>query len=156
VKIISGGQTGVDRAALDAALDANAACGGWCPKNRLAEDGRIADRYPLVELTDGSYRERTLQNVLDSDGTVVFYFSNLSGGTALTVVYCIENKKSFKLIDCTEISILRASELLSEFEKDFQINGLNVAGPRASGESRGYPYVYAVLSKFLIELARSN
>lgn len=69
----------------------------------------------------------------------------------MTVVYCIENKKSFKLIDCMEVSISRASELLWEFAKDLQVKDLNVAGPRASGESRGYPYVFAVISRFLAE-----
>lgn len=139
----------MDRAALDAALRANVECGGWCPEKRLAEDGRIADRYPLVESTDGGYRQRTLQNVLDSDGTAIFYFSNLSGGTALTAVYAIDNKKPFKLIDCTEISVSRASELLSEFIKVHQIKVLNVAGPRASGEARAYAYVFAAIGTLL-------
>jgi len=64
-KIVSGGQTGVDRGALDTALDNGFPCGGWCPSGRLAEDGRIPDRYPVTELTGGSYRQRTLRNVVD-------------------------------------------------------------------------------------------
>jgi hypothetical protein len=96
-KIISGGQSGVDRGALDAALVAGLACGGWCPSNRGAEDGVIPDRYPLTLLppTDAfeasedpsarqvaeQYKARTLKNVQDSDGTVILYNGTLSGGT---------------------------------------------------------------------------
>lgn len=71
-KIISGGQTGADRGALDAALEARVPCGGWCPADRSAEDGSIPDRYPLTPLPVGGYRARTLKNVEDSDGTVIF------------------------------------------------------------------------------------
>ena len=84
MKIISGGQTGVDRAALDFALKYGSECGGWCPAGRLDEFGRIPDRYPLKELKQGSFAERTLQNVKDSDGTVVIYCEELRGGTEFT------------------------------------------------------------------------
>src|SRR5204863_7868570 len=71
LKIISGGQTGVDRAALDVALTHGIECGGWCPAGRLDEFGKIPDHYPIQELQGGSFTERTLQNVKDSDGTIV-------------------------------------------------------------------------------------
>jgi len=74
LKFISGGQTGVDRGALDAALDVGAPCGGWCPVGRKAEDGVIAPRYPLVELPGRGYLPRTRRNVLDSDATLVVTF----------------------------------------------------------------------------------
>ena len=77
VKIVSGGQTGVDRGGLARGVS----CGGWCPPGRTAEDGVIHDRYPLVELPRGDYRDRTLRNVLDSDGTAVVYCNGLEGGT---------------------------------------------------------------------------
>ena len=73
LKIISGGQTGVDRAALDVSLKHGIDCGGWCPAGRLDEFGRIPDRYPVRELQAGGFAERTMQNVKDSDGTVVIY-----------------------------------------------------------------------------------
>ncbi|MDH3584808.1 MAG: putative molybdenum carrier protein, partial [Phycisphaerae bacterium] len=74
IKIVSGGQTGADRAALDAALACGQPCGGWCPQDRAAEDGPIDPRYPLKELPGGGYRQRTHRNVIDSDGTVVLSF----------------------------------------------------------------------------------
>jgi hypothetical protein len=87
-KIVSGGQTGVDRGALDAALRVGFPCGGWCPQDRKAEDGPIPDRYPLVVLPGAGYRQRTLKNVKDSDGTVIIYANTLSGGTKLTRDFC--------------------------------------------------------------------
>src|SRR5256885_2018978 len=75
IRIVSGGQTGADRAALDAAMEACVECGGWCPAGRMAEDGVIPDRYPVIELPEGGgYEQRTLRNVLDSDATVILSF----------------------------------------------------------------------------------
>ncbi len=84
-KIISGGQTGVDRAALDVAIELELPCGGWCPRGRLAEDGTVPDRYPLQETRSAEYAERTERNVIDSDGTLIIATRPLTGGTALTV-----------------------------------------------------------------------
>ena len=83
-KIVSGGQTGVDRAALDAALSLAFPCGGWVTWDRMAEDGVISDRYPLIALPKGGYRQRTRLNVSDSDGTAILYNESLKGGTRLT------------------------------------------------------------------------
>src|SRR5437867_5771751 len=90
VKIMSGGQTGVDRAALDVALKHGIDCGGWCPAGRLDEFGRIPDRYPVRELQAGGFTERTMQNVKDSDGTVVIYSGQIGGGTEQTVRLCVD------------------------------------------------------------------
>src|SRR5437660_8666127 len=84
-KLISGGQTGVDRAALDVALELGLPCGGWCPRGRKAEDGVIPDRYPLAETPSPSYRQRTRWNVRDSDGTLILVRGRPTGGTALTL-----------------------------------------------------------------------
>src|SRR5204863_8389223 len=103
VKIISGGQTGVDRAALDVALKHGIDCGGWCPAGRLDEFGRIPDRYPVRELQAGSFTERTMQNVKDSDGTVVIYSSQIGGGTEQAVRCCVDLKRPHKLVDASKI-----------------------------------------------------
>jgi hypothetical protein len=147
--ILSGGQTGADRAALDAALAAGAACGGWCPEGRRAEDGVIPARYPVKELLGAGYRGRTLANVRDSDGTAIFYFRRPSAGTELTLWHCIDERKPYLLIDSAELSAARAAERLREFIADHAIRRLNVAGPRASGVPTIHAYVYAALRDLL-------
>src|SRR6267154_3289193 len=115
VKMISGGQTGVDRAALDVALKHGIDAGGSCPAGRLDEFGRIPDRYPLNELENGGFTERTLQNVKDSDGTVIIYPGKLSGGTERTVQFCVEQPRPRELIDASKVSAEDAATLISDF-----------------------------------------
>jgi hypothetical protein len=98
-KIISGGQTGVDRAALDVARELGLPCGGWCPKGRRAEDGPIPARYPLVETASASYPQRTRQNVLDADGTLILTMTPPTGGTALTIRIAEGNDKPYLVVD---------------------------------------------------------
>lgn len=149
MKIISGGQTGVDRAALDAAIDAGVECGGWCPEGRKAEDGILPARYPLIELTGAGYRQRTIRNVLDSQGTVIIYFGAPAGGTEQTLHFCIREKRPYLLLDAGEFSIEHASERIAEFVTKHGISILNIAGPRASREPGAYRYVYDVMSMYL-------
>jgi hypothetical protein len=149
VKIISGGQTGVDRAALDIALKRGVDCGGWCPSGRLDEVGRIPDRYPVRELEHGGFTERTRQNVKDSDGTVMIYLSKLSGGTGQTVRFAEEQQRPYQLIDASKISIEDAAGLIAEFVRKHRIHILNVAGPRQSEWSGGYEYAFRALDVFL-------
>ena len=149
MKIISGGQTGVDRAALDAALKHGIDCGGWCPAGRLDEFGRIPDRYPVKELAKGSFAERTLQNVKDSDGTVILYFEKLGGGTDYTVQCCIEQQRPYKLIDAGKVSAKDAVKLIFDFVCEYKIDVLNIAGPRESEWAEGYHYALRVLDIFL-------
>ncbi|PVV16847.1 MAG: hypothetical protein B6D77_00355 [gamma proteobacterium symbiont of Ctena orbiculata] len=146
LKIVSGAQTGVDRAALDAAMACGLEVGGWCPQGRLAEDGVIPDRYPVTELADAGYSERTLQNVIDSDATLIIYFGYISGGTEQTLSYCIAEERPYLLIDAEELSRQRAGERVRRFITDKGVNVLNVAGPRASGETRAYDYTRAVIA----------
>jgi hypothetical protein len=115
MQIVSGGQTGVDRGALDAALACGVACGGWCPAGRLAEDGRMPDRYPLREAPRPGYRERTARNVLDSDGTLLLYFGELSGGTEETLALCLQLRRPYRLVDAREVAADRAGALAAEF-----------------------------------------
>jgi hypothetical protein len=152
-KLISGGQTGVDRGALDAALAAGFPCGGWCPADRAAEDGPIPDRYPLAPLA-GGYRERTRQNVLDSDATVILFDGRLSngrltGGTRLTRLCSREARKPLLVIDVAQRTPEEAAVAISAFIDANEVRILNVAGPRASGWPGGARTAFAVISKLL-------
>jgi hypothetical protein len=144
-KIVSGGETGVDRAALDAALAADFRCGGWAPADRMAADGLIAERYPLGVLPKGGYHQRTRQNVVDSDGTAILYYETLKGGTRLTRNLCALEKKPYVLVDARKIMVGEAVDAVVKFVKENGIRTLNVAGPRASGWAEGYAYALAVV-----------
>ena len=115
LKVISGGQTGVDRGALDAALALQVECGGWCPEGRLAEDGTIPKRYPVMELANAGYVERTARNVADSDGTLIISNGVPLGGTRETVDRCIEMRKPHLIIDCGRRSVQETIEVAIEF-----------------------------------------
>ena len=128
-KIISGGQTGVDRAALDTALELGIPCGGWCPKGRRAEDGIIPSRYPLQEASSSDYPLRTELNVEDSDGTLILTWGPPAGGTLLTLKLCRKHHHPCLLIDLTQGS--NVSEVREWIQKN-SIQILNVAGPRES------------------------
>src|SRR6266436_1675020 len=147
VKIISGGQTGVDRAALDVALKHGIECGGWCPAGRLDEFGRIPDQYPVQELEAGGFSERTLQNVKDSDGTLIIYPGELGGGTEQTIRFCIELQRPHELIDASRVSAQDAATLIAGFVRKHKIDNLNVAGPRQS-EWRAEPSGMAIPTQF--------
>ena len=129
LKIVSGGQTGVDRAALDVAIELGIPHGGWCPRGRKAEDGRIAARYGLRETDSARYAVRTEQNVVDSDGTLILYRKELKGGTALTRDVARRRQRPLLLIDLTRPVF---PEVVREWIEAEEIGVLNVAGPRES------------------------
>ena len=149
LKIISGGQTGVDRAALDAALKHVIDCGGWCPSGRLDENGIIPAHYPLQELEDGGFSERTLRNVRDSEATVIIYSSKLRGGSEQTVRFCREENRRHILINGAEVSAQQAAEMMGEFVRNQKITTLNIAGPRHSEWKEGYAFTSRVMDIFL-------
>jgi hypothetical protein len=149
-KIVSGGQTGVDRAALDAALAANLPCGGWVPGDRMAEDGIIPERYPLIPLPNCGYRQRTRLNVSDSDGTAILYNETLKGGTRLTRNLCALLNRPYILISAREIPDPNvAAAAVLKFIEGSGIQVLNVSGPRASGWAGGHAFALQVMGQVI-------
>jgi len=129
LKIISGGQTGVDRAGLDVALELGLPCGGWCPKGRLSESGSIPSRYPLREMPSPKYPPRTEKNVRESDGTLILTWGPVTGGTALTVKLARKRQKPFLVVD---LSRRPDPQDVRDWLRIHEIMTLNVAGPRES------------------------
>nr|WP_086938523.1 putative molybdenum carrier protein [Thaumasiovibrio occultus] len=144
-KIISGGQSGADIAALDAALASSIEIGGFCPKDRQSEVD--LSRYPLIEI-EGGYRQRTKENIKAADGTVIFYHADVQGGTELTLFLCIKSKSPYKLIDTQMVSPSEAAKVIAQFIEQHNITTLNVAGPSASR----VPSIYASVKATLIAL----
>ena len=146
--IVSGGQTGVDRAALEVAIALNLKHGGWCPRGRLAEDGRIPKRYRLRETKSAEYPVRTEQNVIDSDGTLILYRDRLFGGTELTRRFALKHQKPCCLVD---LGRGHDTSCVRQWIADHSIAVLNVAGPRESsspGIGRDvHDYLRSVLSE---------
>lgn len=129
-RIVSGGQTGVDRGALDAALAAGFPCGGWCPAGRRAEDGAIPARYPLTALPERDYAARTRRNVADSDATLILHEGRLEGGTALTRRFCDELDRPCLCVDPSVLGVEAAAHEAVAFIRREDVRVLNVAGPR--------------------------
>ncbi len=130
--IVSGGQTGVDRGALQAALDAGLPCGGWCPRGRRAEDGPIPGRFPLHETETDVYAERTRRNVRDSDGTLLLDFGKLRGGSALTAELAGAQGKPLLILAAKGRNPVDAVADVRRFLLENDVAVLNVAGPRES------------------------
>ena len=147
MKIISGGQSGADLAALDAAISLGVEHGGWLPKGRKTENGPLPSKYNLQELTTGKYRARTEQNVLDSDGTLICSFGPLTGGSALTEALAIKHHRPCLHIDFTFFPGDKAVAAVEQWLQENQIQILNVAGPRASNDPRIYNAVFTLIQK---------
>ncbi len=146
VKVVSGGQTGADRAALDFALAREIECGGWCPRGRVAEDGAIPAKYPLRETPEPTYPPRTRRNVEDSDATVIFDAASVapSRGTKLTINCCKSAGKPFVVLSAFP-DVAVDAEALAAFLAKIRPQVLNVAGNRESGTPGIYAHVFAVL-----------
>lgn len=147
--IVSGGQAGVDRGALDAALELGNPCGGWCPKGRAAEDGAIPERYPLQQV-QGGYAQRTRRNVAESDGTLILYRGALTEGTRLTLEFCHELGKPVCLVDADNSSPAMAAVTAREFIVEHNIEKLNVAGPRESHWTHAHEYAFDAVHNLIL------
>ena len=145
-KIVSGGQTGADQAALDAALKYNIPHGGWIPKGRLTENGPLPDKYQLAEMVSDNYPERIEQNVIDSDGTVIISHGKLSGGSAYTQKMAKKHTKPCIHIDLDQTHGFQAISDIHSWVIENDIEVLNVAGPRASKDSKIYDEVKFIIS----------
>jgi hypothetical protein len=144
-RVVSGGQTGVDRSALDAAIEQGIDHGGWCPRGRLAEDGTIPALYRLVETESTEYPVRTERNVVDSDGTLILFRERLVGGTELTRRLAAKHGRPCYLADLARTTDLRR---VRSWLADHDIRVLNVAGPRESSS----PGIGQVALRFLRDL----
>ena len=143
-KIVSGGQPGVARAALDVAMQLGIPVGGWCPRGRRAEDGRIPDSYLLLEASSVNYAKRTELNVRDSDGTLILSGGPLTGGTALTKSLAQRLRKPVFVVDLRDDP---APNVTDEWLAANSMQTLNVAGPRESQQ----PGIYDRVSDFLAQ-----
>lgn len=145
-RIISGGQTGVDRAALDWAIDHAIPHGGWCPKGRKAEDGVIPERYNLQETQSRNYLPRTRRNVEAGDGTLILNLGRLEGGTLRTATHAKALGKPLHIVDLMAGEPDAAVRATISWIEDNGIVSLNVAGPRESQRPGIYRMAYDLLS----------
>ena len=145
-KIISGGQTGADRAALDAAIKLNLAHGGWVPKGRRAEDGAIPDIYRLEEMPTESYPRRTEKNIREADGTLILTHGPATGGSKLTIDYAVRFQSKHLHIDLRRTPAFKAVRTVSEWIRENEIAVLNVAGSSASKDPAIYDKTLQILT----------
>ena len=148
-KIVSGGQSGVDRAAFDLALELGIACGGWCPKGRYAEDGTIDARYPVTETPTSNVDERTEWNVRDSDGTLILSIGEPKDGTGWTAECA---RKYSKPVFSIALDAEPNREAFKEWITKNRIQVLNIAGPR---ESHSPGVIYLNARRLISELLQS-
>ena len=144
-KIISGGQTGADQAALDAAIKLGIPHGGWIPEGRLTENGPLPDKYQMAEMPGPAYAQRTEQNVVDSNGTLIISHGDLSDGSAHTRKMAIKHHRPWLHIDLSKTPAFKAAALICSWIDENAIEILNVAGPRASKDDQIYPAVLKLI-----------
>jgi hypothetical protein len=152
-RVVSGAQTGVDRAALDVALELEMPCGGWVPRGRLDETGRISERYPnLRETATEDWDQRTEANVRDSDGTLILSRGPLTGGSAYTERTATRLGRPCLHVDLNEHEEAEAAKEIHAWLESREIGVLNVAGPRASKD----PGLYEIVRRVLLEALRPD
>ena len=156
-KIISGGQTGAGRAALDAAIKLGIDHGGWIPKGRIAEDGPLPETYQLQEMPTENYPARTEQNVIESDGTLIISHGALTGGSAYTRKMAMKHERPWYHADLNKLPTFQAAMIINDWISKNGIEALNVAGPRASKD----PLIYGLVTVILelvhnLEIAKDD
>ena len=151
-KIVSGGQTGIDRIALDVAMYLDLEHGGWCPQGRKAEDGVIPANYRLKECESPEYYVRTERNVVDSDGTLILFTAPMSGGTKLTAKYARKHRRPLLSVDLSNSPDGEQAKTVRHWLLENNIAVLNVAGPRASSNS----LLPKVAEQFLVKVFQEN
>jgi putative molybdenum carrier protein len=148
-KIISGGQTGADQGALDAAIKLGIPHGGWIPKGRLTENGPLPDKYNLIEMPTRSYPERTKKNIRESDGTLILSHGRLTGGSGYTKKWALKYGKPMLHIDLSSVTPFDSAVLINDWIVEYDIKVMNVAGPRASKDSKIYQSTLDIIESVL-------
>ncbi|MCB2180603.1 MAG: putative molybdenum carrier protein [Desulfobulbaceae bacterium] len=144
-KIVSGGQTGADQAALDVAIRRHIQHGGWIPQGRLTEEGPLSVKYLLREMPTRSYPKRTEKNVINSEGTLIISHGKLTGGSDLTREMAKKHLRPWLHLDLETMSQADAARRVNSWLKEYEIEVLNVAGARASND----PKIYKATSELL-------
>jgi hypothetical protein len=152
--LVTGGQTGIDRAVLDFCLEHRIPCGGWCPGDRRAEDGPIDPRYPVRPLPGAGYPERTFANVKESDVTIILNKGKLTGGTAYSAEVANEFGKPLLIIDLSVMPAPKAADHILEFLLQHRPAKVNFSGPRNSEWKEGYGQCQAILRRVFHPKAR--
>jgi len=152
LRVVTGGQSGVDRAALDAALDGGVPCGGRCPAGRWAEDGPISARYPLVETPEADPEFRTWRNVVDGDGTLIIIHGGTDPGTRITIAAVRDFGSTYFALDLLKMDNATAVAKVAAWIAQENIRILNIAGPRESNAPGIYARAFAFLTKLYAAL----
>jgi hypothetical protein len=156
-RIVSGGQTGVDRAALDVAIKLGIAHGGWVPRGRLTENGPLPQKYHLKETSSSRYSARTEKNVVDTDGTLILSHGALTGGTEYTRQMAIQHGRPWLHIDLVQTAAFHAATTIDHWIRQKKIEILNVAGARASEDPAIYTDTLKILeSVYYLGLVENN
>ena len=156
-RIVSGGQTGVDRAALDAAIKLGIAHGGWIPRGRLTESGPLPQKYHLKETSSSRFSVRTEKNVIDTDGTLILSHGELTGGTEYTREMAIRHGRPWLHIDLVQTAAFHAATAINHWIQEKKIEILNVAGARASEDPAIYTDTLNILeSVYYLGLVENN
>ena len=138
-KIVSGGQPGITRGALDAALGMNISYGGWCSQRNL-DANELVEKYPHIEVESSEDRESIRKNVLESDASAIIYYRVLEGCAEETLDDCVQQGKPYRLIDADETQPGQAAKMLGEFIRDCGASSLNVVGPESLDSPKAYKY----------------